>query len=527
MKFNAPAAPLRNAEGAPAFRLTPELELYSAVATTLLSDVVYEKASDRLARIQNLLPTVGPEFAARLALYARTQLNLRTVPVVLAGELCKTNSGTDLVRKTVRAIVQRPDEITELLAYYSATNGRTGTKKLNRLSKQLQKGLSDAFNRFDEYQFAKYDRDGAVKLRDALFLVHPKPKDESQQAIFDKIASQTLATPYTWETELSALGQQYFANSTDKKAAFRNLWETLIDSGKLGYMALLRNLRNILEAGVSGPHVQTVCARLTDPVAVSRSRQLPFRFLAAYREIKAMHEEDSARGFRKWIASLRGIMPSGYTGLVLDALETALQQSVANLKGFGVDTRVVIAADVSGSMQQPVSAKSKILLYDIGLLLSMLLQSKCDQVYTGIFGDIWKLIAMPRSGVLANVDAFYKREGEVGYSTNGYLVLKDLADRNAVVNKVMIFTDCQLWDSNSGNSQAQNTLGYQWNRYKKLAPGARLYLFDLAGHGKTPVRVEPNEVMLIAGWSDKVFDMMEALEDGEAALAKIYQLPLE
>lgn len=101
--------------------------------------------------------------------------------------------------------MNRADEITELLACYELLNEREGTKKLNRLSKQLQKGLALAFNRFDEYQFAKYNRNTGVKLRDALFLVHPKAKDEGQQALFDKIVQNTLQTPYTWETELSAL----------------------------------------------------------------------------------------------------------------------------------------------------------------------------------------------------------------------------------------------------------------------------------------------------------------------------------
>src|SRR6185312_11467225 len=101
-------------------------------------------------------------------------------------------------------IIKRADEITELLSYYSLANKRTGMKQLNKLSKQLQKGLNESFNKFDEYQFAKYNRQAAVKLKDALFLVHPKAKDEAQQVLFNKIIRDELAIPYTWETELSA-----------------------------------------------------------------------------------------------------------------------------------------------------------------------------------------------------------------------------------------------------------------------------------------------------------------------------------
>jgi hypothetical protein len=394
----------------------------------------------------------------------------------------------------------------ELLAYYQVANNRKAVKKLNRLSKQVQKGLAAAFNKFDEYQFAKYNRSTEVKLRDALFLVHPKAKDEAQQALFNKIVKQELAIPYTWETELSELGQQKFANGKAKDRAITAKWEELIDSDKLGYMALLRNLRNILQANVSAAHIKKVSDRLGDEKAVANSKQLPFRFLAAYRELKDIS--------------------SSFNGYIMDALETAITYSVRNMKGFDLDTRVVIACDVSGSMQKPISAKSKVLLYDIGLLLGMLMQSKSKNVVSGIFGDTWKIMPLPGRDVLAKVDALYRRQGEVGYSTNGYKVLKDLVDRKYVADKIMMFTDVQLWDSRTSNSSASNTMAYCWAAYKKIAPNAKLYLFDLAGYGNTPLQVEKNGVHLIAGWSDKVFDVMEAMENGTNALEVINSIEL-
>src|SRR5690606_13380259 len=107
-----------------------------------------------------------------------------------------------------------------------------------------------------------------------------------------------------------------------------------------------------------------------------------------------------------------------------------------NIKGFSFETSVVIACDVSGSMQKPISAKSTVLLYDVGLMLAMLLQSQCKTVTTGIFGDTYKIINMPRHRILANVMEYYKREGEVGYSTNGYLVVDDLVHTKKIVDKV-------------------------------------------------------------------------------------------
>jgi hypothetical protein len=95
-------------------------------------------------------------------------------------------------------------------------------------------------------------------------------------------------------------------------------------------------------------------------------------------------------------------------------------------------------------------------------------------------------------------------------------VIKDLIERGKAVDKVMLFTDCQLWNSN-GN---ENIAGL-WKQYKKIAPGAKLYLFDLAGYGNTPLNVQRDDVFLIAGWSDKVFDVLKAIEEGSNAVKMI------
>jgi 60 kDa SS-A/Ro ribonucleoprotein len=259
----------------------------------------------------------------------------------------------------------------------------------------------------------------------------------------------------------------------------------------------LRNLRNIIEANVSQEAIEKVCATLSNARAVANSKQFPFRFLSAYRELKRLN--------------------SGRVSNVLSALELAVQHSAANIRGFDAQTRVVIAADVSGSMQTNISARSVVQNFDIGLMLAMLLQNRCDNVVTGMFGDTWKIINMPKHNILSNVEEYRRREGEVGYSTNGHLVIQDLINRRQVVDKIMLFTDCQLW-----NSQGGNTTQTVWKQYRAINPNAKLYLFDLAGYGTTPINVIENQsVFLIAGWSDKVFDILSAIEDGSNAVGVI------
>jgi hypothetical protein len=505
MRFNPKAsqnAPT-NYEGAPAYPLSPALELYAATVASSLSDQYYENKGKRIARLVSLIGKNDPVFVAQLAIYAREQMHLRSIPLVLAVELAKVHRGNDLVSRLVSRVVNRADEITELLAYYQASNERVGIKKLGKLSKQIQKGVALAFNKFDEYQFAKYNRATEIKLRDALFLAHPKAKDAAQQAIFDKITNNTLETPYTWEVELSVLGQQSFSDENEKAVAFRQKWEELIDSKKVGYMAILRNLRNILAAQVSAAHLQKVADYIGNKNAVLQSKQFPFRFLAAYRELLYSEYPNKA--------------------LFIAALERAALQSAENVQGFDAQTRVLLACDVSGSMQSPISERSVIQQYDIGLVLAMLLKNRCQTVVSGLFGDTWKMIDLPQTQILANTEALHKREGEVGYSTNGHLVLKDLISRKAVMDKILIFTDCQLWNS----EYTEESLATYWNEYKsKIAPQAKLYLFDLAGYGSLPLEKAQEDVFLIAGWSDKVFAMMEALEQGGEAVAQIQKIEI-
>jgi 60 kDa SS-A/Ro ribonucleoprotein len=520
MKFNTIAsnAPVAvNYEGSKTFTLDPPMQLYTAVVTWSLDDSFYEKNNDRLNRVRSLIAQNDPLFVARLAVYARHKMYMRSVPLVLVTELAKIHSGDDLVSKVTEKVVSRADEITELLACYQLLNERKGLKKLDRLSKQLQKGLSAAFNKFDEYQFAKYNRNSEIKLRDALFVVHPKPKSEAQQLLFNKIANNTLETPFTWETELSALGQKVFENDLAKANAFRDKWEELIDSDKLGYMALLRNLRNIVEAGVSFKHMKKVCETLSAPEKVAKAKQFPFRYLAAYRELLNVGVKVNSSGV---VGKLKGLISghNGFTGELLTALEKAAIQSAASIAGFDENMKVLLACDVSGSMQKPVSAKSKIQLFDIGLMLAMLLQSRCKNVRVGMFGDTWKTIPVPKNNVLANVQEFYRREGEVGYATNGFLVVKDLLDKRIVMDKVMLFTDCQLGNSPGGKDHIHSL----WVQYKRtVAPQARLYLFDLAGYGQAPLRVIQDDVYLLAGWSDKIFAVLDALENGKQSLDEI------
>ncbi len=495
MRFNQPSKGISktlNCEGDVAYKLSPELELYSTVCTASLQPKFYEGSDETIRRLRKLIKKNKASFVAKLAIYAREKMYLRSVPLVLVAELAKVHKGDKLISQLTERVIQRADEIMELLSYYQLANERNDTKKLNKLSKQIQIGLSLAFHKFNEYQLAKYNRDGVVRLRDALFLCHPKPKNKDETKLFKKIVEDKLEVPFTWEVELSKAGQ-------DNKDV-KEVWEKLIESKKVGYMALLRNLRNILNADVSNKHLKIVTDYLSNEEAVKNSRQLPFRFLSAYRELENNESSKVSK--------------------VFDALEKAVLITAHNIKGYDENTKVVVACDVSGSMQTTISPRSKIQNYDIGLVLGMLLKNRCKNVITGIFGDEWKVKNLPKDSILRNAMDLHRIEGEVGYSTNGYKVVEYLLDKKTKVDKIMIFTDCQMWDSYD-EYQGRGAMKILWSKYKKFNPEAKMYLFDLSGYGTTPLDVNDSDVYFIAGWSDKIFGVLDALERGSTALKEI------
>jgi 60 kDa SS-A/Ro ribonucleoprotein len=331
-----------------------------------------------------------------------------------------------------------------------------------------------------------------IKLRDAMFLTHPSPVDTDEAHLFEKIANNTLKTPDTWEVSLSK------ADNVSKKEK----WERLIDEGKLGYMAALRNLRNIVEANVY--NLNKVLEQIQEPENVIKSKQFPFRFLSAW---KAVEE-------------LPTFMGEG----ILDSLENAIRTSVCNIKGFHERDNIYIAIDTSGSMTDTLSEKSEVTYMDVAMVMGMLLKTKCDKVISGIFGDDYMTINLPSRDILMNVDKLKRLEGKVGHSTNGYLAIEYLIRNKLMADKVMMFTDCQLWDS----YEFWNDRGIDsyWHEYKKINPKAELYLFDMAGYGDTPISIQEPGVYLIAGWSEKIFDILEAIKNGGNALNEIDKIRL-
>jgi hypothetical protein len=328
----------RTHEGAPARNISPEFQLRRSVLACLLwESQFYEDGVEIAGRIAELVPKVPADKVAALAVEAREQMKLRHAPLLLVREMARHATHRRLVAETLERVIQRADELAEFVAVYWK-DGRVP------LSAQVKKGLAAAFPKFDEYQLAKYDRGGPIKLRDVLFLSHAKPRDAAQAAVWKKLVWGRLDTPDTWEVALSTSGQEGVTNK-------REAWERLLREQKLGALALLRNLRNLRDVGVDESLVLAALAE------IRTARVLPFRFIAAARYAPQWEEQ----------------------------LERAMLRSVSgNAKLPG---RTVVLVDVSGSMTAPLSRRSEMLRTDAAYGLAVLVREMAEKAAVYSFSD--------------------------------------------------------------------------------------------------------------------------------------------
>lgn len=387
----------RTHEGAPAARnLTVEQQLRRSVLSCLLWEKeFYEDGQSIADRIVALAEQAPPAMVASLAIEARSQFNLRHAPLLLLAVLAKTGAGTRLVSETIAATIQRADELSEFLALYWR-NGKTP------LSAQVKKGLALAFKKFDAYQLAKYDRGNVIRLRDVLFLSHAKPANDDQQQLWKQLVDNELSAPDTWEVALSG--------GADKKETF----ERLICERKLGYLALLRNLRNMVGAGCDLDLVrEAILARK------GADRVLPFRFIAAAKACPTLEPE-------------------------LDRAMIAGLTASHRLTG-----RTVIVVDISGSMRAQLAGKSEMTRMDAACGLAVMLRGACEQasVYATAGNDSTRVHATgfvpPRQG-MALRDAITGMTHELG---GGGIFLKPCLDfieaREKAADRLIVITDEQ------------------------------------------------------------------------------------
>ena len=471
-KFNTtvkePKTKTINLAGGEAYSQTNELALVSMLLTSFVNDQFYKSGNDTLKDLRNLIKKVDPEFAAKAAIYARDKFGMRSITHALAGELTSELKGSELGKNFYDKVVVRVDDMTEIMSYYLIHK----TSKDNpKFPNSLKKGFAKAFDKFDAYQLAKYSgKNKDLKLVDLVNIVHPVPTDRNKTAL-ELLVKGDLKNTETWEAKLSQAGQ-VAENEEDLSQLKADAWTDLITSRKIGYFALLRNLRNILNQAPNA--VPAACELLVDEKLISKSRVLPFRFATAYEEISKM---GSSKGVRE----------------VLVAINQALEVSMCNVPKFDGDTLVVM--DVSGSMSGRPSEIAS-------LFGAILAKSNNADVLTFATRSDYKSYN-PMDSVMTIRNSFR-------YSGGGTNIKSVFQTANKPYDNIIILSDFQSW-------VGYNTPTKEFNTYKShFNCNPHVYSFDLAGYGT--LQFPESKVYCLAGFSDKVFDIMKLLKADKSAL---------
>jgi len=371
----------------------------SVLANLLWENTFYENGESVVERIKSLVKKVDNKKIMNLAIEARNKFNLRHVPLLLARELARKKYK---VSNLLYEIIQRPDELSEFLAIYWK-DGKIP------IAKQIKKGLAKAFTKFDEYQLAKWNRKKDIMLRDVLFLTHAKPLDKKQENLWKRLIDDKLETPDTWETNLSA--------GKNKKEA----WERLLEENKLGAMALIMNLRNIIKANVNNELVKNAL------INMKTEKVFPYRFYMA---------EKFAPGYSK-------------------ELEQAMFKSSKEFEKLSGKT--ILLLDISGSMANSMSMKSETTRASASAGLAMLIKEICEDSEVFVFNTEISRIPERRGFALADKITSSVRGGTYLGKAIEYI-------NNFNYDRLIVFTDEQSADdvpSPSGKGYIINVASYE------------------------------------------------------------------
>lgn len=476
-----------NKEGAIAFKLTAKDRLIEQVLGAFWSeDLFYQKGNEKASSIVKDIAEVAksdPKFVLQLAAYARNVIYLRTAPQVLLVQAANIEACKPFVREYTPKIVKRADELAEAVAYQLATFGKA------KFPNSLKKGLADAFANFDEYQLNKYDSaKGSVSLGDVAKLVHPKlGKGQYEYLTKDIVDADALPKTAALKTLLAkdtideeALGLITRSNVTwetliSKFGSSKETWELVAPN--MGYMALLRNLRNFIDKDVD---LTPILAKITDPEQVKRSKQLPFRFYSAYTNV---HNNQKAQR----------------------AVAQAFEHSITNVV---LDGSTAVMFDISGSMTgSTISAKSDVTFDQISAILGAIAVKKAEESIAIKFGTTAKIQHVnPDDTMMTNIKKLRDNDG-VGYGTAPTEAFKKLGTTK--VDRVILLSDMQCY----GDGGYNLGLASVWENYRKTVnPNARLYSIDLSAYGTSKFPSTDGSVTKLNGWSDKILDYINLLE---------------
>jgi len=452
---------------------SPATELERLVSCALLGEkTFYVDGADIESQIVTVAAKVDPTFIANLAIRARRDLGLRHTPVFLLVLLASRPDGRAFVREAAETVLRLPKDAMDMVAMYLARNPAPAGKTRAPLPHCMKAAIRDGFGRWSNYQLQKYGtlKDKvAVRLRDLMFLAHPDPAlttdevllakpDEEQQVVFDTrtavwkaLADDTIRAPDTWESQLSVPG-------ADKRA----VWEGLLAERKLGALALVRNLRNMEQVGVSPALVKGAMER------VKAADVWPWQALAAARHAPSYTHD-------------------------LDALMLRSCGALPMLPG-----RTLVLVDVSYSMSETLSGQGEMKRFDAATGLAVVLRERCEFGTMATFSDQVMVMDEPSSRGVALANDLVGSQLHSGTYLGKALAALMQFFGSSPPDRVVVITDEQSHDT------------VTW-------PGVSLFVINVAPYQRGVNFQGP--VVRIDGWSGNVVRFLANAITGETGSA--------
>ena len=503
-----------NLAGGVSYERVIKKEIASVVLNSMLKgDSFYEKEKDRIKRIETLIGSATEDelaFVAKAMIYTRAEGKLRSITHLLAVLLAEKVKGQPFLKSSFMKTFIRPDDMTEVLSLWNIRN--PGKMIPNSLRRAFKASLE---TKFDEYQFKKYAGERLkTKLRDVVKLSHPSPKNFVDKDVFKKIIESRLDNIETAQT--------INAGKTGEERV--DAYIEQIKSGKMGYMAAVKNIRTLLENGISIEDLNIWCDFITDKKKVERSMMLPFRFVDAWLAVKDLVEKPKTLGdvfnemqpnygLKSQLEKVLGIEEevvekqteklSSKLPLVKKALEKAFAISAGNTSIVDDGEKVAILLDESGSMGGHPGSP-----FHIGKILSTAI--KVGMPFEDCKFYTWANQCVERK-VEGSPFEFISKLNSRGGGTDVSAPLQLLLQEEVFVDSIVILTDLQMY---SGRDNIGDTIKRYINQYRgKINPNVKVLFWNLEGLPcGMPIDLEKTpEIFEIAGYSDSMLQIIPKL----------------
>lgn len=457
-------------EGGRVYAKSPIEEWLNFLFSSYVEDAYYETAEVQRKRFIELTEQVankyGYDFVAKCAIFARQELGMRSIAQLTAAWL--NDKQFDGKRRFFRSFPRRPDDVAEIFAALELLG--------QKYSHALNRGFGDFLSTLSAYSIGKYQMKGKTwNMHDIINRTHAFSEH------IDAYQKGKLEVVDTWETAISGAQSQ-----AEKEAE----WKRLVEHHKLGYLALLRNLRNICECRFASDRwiADFLVPQITNRTSIENSLVFPYQIYSAAKNCDI------------------------HNPFVELALNIAFKISVANMPV--IDGNVAIILDVSGSMEYPISARSNISIKEAGAVYAAALMLANPHIDFIKFGSTAKKCQFHMNdNVFYIIDRMMSNDG-CGYGTD-IAPAFDLMDR--VYDSIFLISDMQIMDPTRYYPQ-----GYRSNfdNYHAYCDGyncnPHLYSFDL-GNYRSQIAYSGNpNVHLLTSLSEKTFKMINLLSQGES-----------